>query len=69
MVLPVSPKVGLSNNYPMLNVYYYNNCPMCQKDKYTPLTNINENIPLSNKYASTHSTKNLFKNAAHQQAT
>ena len=64
MVLPVFPKVGLGNNYPTLN----DNCPTSQDDKLIQLTNISENIPLSDKYALTRSTKNLFKDAAHSQA-
>ena len=62
----IPPALGLSNNYPML--YGYNAVPRFWRiNGYNQLT-IRENIPLSSKYALRRSTKNLFKDAAYQQA-
>ena len=58
MVLLISPKKGLGNI-----------CHKNQEDKEIQPISMSANISLSNKYTFIRSTKNLFKNTAHQQAT
>ena len=70
MVLPVSSKVGLGNNYHLLNVYdvvqqirRINRCnQLTEVRTFHHLTNIRQHVPLK-------TYLKLIKTSAHQQAT